>query len=387
MYIQKEISELKNEITEIRRTIHRNPEAGLKEFVTSGYIEKKLLEYGIDEIHHSALTGIIGVLKGTKGEKVTAFRADMDGLPVNEETGVCYASAAEGYMHACGHDGHVAALLGFAKYAIQNRNRIRDDLIFIFQPAEEGPGGAEIMVKEGILKKFKIDRIIGMHIFPEYQQGKIAAKKGAMMARNGEITITVKGKSAHGAMPQEGSDAIVAAASLILALQTIISRNIDPMQNAVLTLGKVSGGKAKNIIAEEAVIEGTIRAFDDDVYNCLANRITEVAEGTEKTFNCNVIVDFNHMYRIVNNDEKLVNALEKAAGGENFVESRAFMISEDFSFFQQEIPGLFFFMGSYNESLGFTNPLHSSKFNFDEEILVKAVQIYWNLLKELSALI
>lgn len=386
MNIEKGILELKSEIIDVRRTIHKNPETGLKEVKTSEYIKNKLLEYGIDEIHNSAVTGIVGVLKGTEGKKTTAFRADIDGLPVKEENEVPYASTVDGWMHACGHDGHVAAILGLAKYAAQNRNKIKDNLVFIFQPAEEGPGGAEIMIKEGILETFEVDRIIGMHIFPEYPQGKVASKKGAIMARNGEIDITVRGKSAHGAMPQIGRDALVAAANVILALQTIVSRNIDPMQNAVLTLGKIEGGKAKNIIAGEVTIGGTLRAFNDDVYHCLVDRINEICDGIGKTYNCSVTVDFCHMYRVVNNDEELENALVRAVG-DDFVESRSFMISEDFSFFQEKVPGLFYFLGAYNESCGYTNPLHSSRFNFDEDILLQAVQTDWNLLKELNALI
>lgn len=381
--IDKEVALLKNDILEIRRVIHQMPEKGFEEYQTSKYIKNKLSEYGIDEVHDFAKTGVVGLLKGSKGKKTTAFRADMDGLPVCENTNLAYKSKKEGFMHACGHDGHMAAVLGLAKYAAQNRYTIHDNLIFIFQPAEEGPGGAEVMIKEGIIEKYHIDRIIGMHIFPEYPQGKVASRSGALMARNGEINITVKGQKAHGAMPHKGVDAIVIAANLITAFQSIVSRNINAMESAVLTIGKIQGGEAENIIADEVRMNGTMRAFSDDVYNKLVQRILEISKGLEQAYTCNIDIDFNHMYRIVNNDPFLEQSLKKAVGADNYIQADLAMVSEDFSFYQQRVPGLFFFLGSLNEEKGYTYPLHSGKFNFDEEILVSAIQTYLNLLKEI----
>ncbi len=383
MIIKKDIQFLKNEISEIRKEIHKNPEVGFKEYKTSEFVKKKLKAYGIEEIHEIAKTGVVGFLRGCTGEKTTAFRSDMDGLPLREENCVPYKSVKEGFMHACGHDGHVAALLGFAKYAVDHRNEIRDNLVFIFQPAEEGPGGAEVMINEGIIEKFKIDRIIGMHIFPEYPQGKIASRSGALMARNGEVSLKVKGLKAHGAMPEKGIDAIVAASSLIMDLQTIISRSINPMESAVLTFGKIKGGEAVNVTADEVTIGGTLRAFNDDIYDKIVERIYKVAEGTETIYGCSIEVDFNHMYQIVNNDVFLEKSLKRAVGKEDYILSDRFMISEDFSFFQKKVPGLFFFLGCYNQEQGYTHPLHSNKFNFDEKILLSAVQTYVNLLNEI----
>ncbi|NLK72475.1 MAG: amidohydrolase [Clostridiales bacterium] len=382
VFIQNDIAMLKDEIINIRRKIHQNPEKGFEEYSTSKLVQDKLKEYGIEHIDIVSKTGIVGVLKGSIGEKTTAFRADMDGLPVEEENDIDYKSVQKGMMHACGHDGHVAALLGFAKYAAENRHKIKDNLVFIFQPAEEGPGGAMAMIDEGIIQKYKIDRIIGMHIFPEFLQGNVASRAGALMARNGELYITVKGTKAHGAIPNKGADAIIAAASLIMAFQTIISRNISPMDGAVLTIGKIAGGDAPNVIADKVELTGTIRAFSDEVYDKLVNRILEIADGIQNAYESSINIEFNHMYMVVDNDKSLVKALEKAAG-KDYIKSNQYMISEDFSFFQKEIPGLFFFMGSYNEEKGFIYPLHSAKFNFDEDILIHAVQIYANLLNEL----
>ncbi|MCG8484663.1 MAG: M20 family metallopeptidase [Clostridia bacterium] len=381
--INEGILKLNSEVVELRRRIHQYPERGFNEYKTSEFIKNKLKEYGVDEIHASAKTGVIGILRGINGAYTTAFRADIDGLPVQEDNTCDYKSLNEGCMHACGHDGHTAALLGFVKYAVQNRNQIKDHLVFIFQPAEEGPGGAEVMVSEGIIEKYRIDRIVGLHIFPEYPQGKVAAKAGALMARNGEVGITVKGQTAHGAMPHKGKDAIVTAANFVMAAQSLMSRNIDPMSSAVFTMGKINGGEAGNVIADEVHIVGTMRAFSDDVYDTLVKRIEDIAKGMGDAYDCEIKVDFNHMYRVVQNDEHLVSALQKAVGAEDFIEAKPAMISEDFSFFQQKVPGMFFFVGSYNEEAGYTHPLHSSKFNFNEDILMTAIQVYWNLLQEI----
>ena len=383
MYIEQDIQDLRSELLEIRRIIHQNPETGFEEYKTSEYIKKKLREYGIDEVHQIAKTGIVGYLRGCVGDKTTAFRSDMDGLPVKEENNVPYKSVKEGFMHACGHDGHMATLLGFAKYAVTHRDQIKDNLVFVFQPAEEGPGGAEVMISEGIIEAYKIDRIIGMHIFPEYTQGKIACRSGALMARNGEVDIRVIGKKAHGAMPDKGIDAIVAAASLITEYQSIMSRSINPLDSAVLTFGKIQGGEAKNVIADDVTIGGTMRAFSDDVYDRIVERICEIAKGIEKIYGCHIDIEFNHMYRVVENDETLEKALRRAVGTENYIASEQFMISEDFSLFQKMVPGVFFFLGSYNLEKGYIHPLHSSKFNFDEDILLNGIQTYVNLLNEI----
>ncbi len=383
MYIEKDIQDLKSELIELRRKIHQNPEKGFEEFKTSEYIKTKLKEYGVDEVHSIAKTGIVGCLRGSVGEKTTAFRSDMDGLPVKEENNLEYKSVKEGFMHACGHDGHMAILLGFAKYAVIHRDQIKDNLVFIFQPAEEGPGGAEVMISEGIVEQYNIDRIMGLHIFPEYPQGKVASKSGALMARNGEITIRVSGKKAHGAMPDKGIDAILAAANLLTACQSIMSRSINPLESAVLTFGKIHGGDAVNVIADEVTIGGTMRAFSDEVYGTIVERIHEIAKGIEVIYKCQIEVEFNHMYRVVENDESLEKALKRAVGPESYTPSEQFMISEDFSFFQKVVPGVFFFLGSFNEEKGYIHPLHSSKFNFDEDILLNGVQVYANLLNEI----
>ncbi len=374
-----------NELTQIRRDLHQIPEIGLLEHKTSAYIEKKLRSFGITEIEHVLETGLIARIKGKTNEKSIAFRADIDALPIEEcvlSHKFSYLSHHKGFMHACGHDGHTTILLGFAHYLSQLSELPPFDIILIFQPAEEGPGGAELILKTGVLAKYNIKKIIGCHIFPDLPQGKVSSRAGGLMARNGEVKIEITGNSAHGAQPQLGSDAILASSAVISAIHTILSRNISPLDSGVLTFGKISGGDACNIIPKSVIIEGTMRAFDDDVYEKMVKRLEEVVESVAKGYGCSGRVTFNHMYRVVKNDPALVSLLEDVCG-EKYVTSNPYMLSEDFSFFQEAYDGLFFFLGSNNQEKGFTAPLHNNQFDFDESILQLAIQIYVDMMEKL----
>ncbi len=382
MNIRDGIKNVIDEVIEIRRKIHEYPERGFDVENTASYIEEKLKAYGYTHIDRIAKTGVVCVIKGSEGKKTIALRADMDGLPLQEENEVDYKSKRDGFMHACGHDGHVAMLLGYAKYLSNENISLKNNIVLLFQPAEEGPGGAEVLLDDGLLEKYKIDQILGLHLFPEFEDGQVASRVGPMMARNGEVTITVKGKASHGAIPQEGIDSIVAAAQIITMLQTIISRSINPMDSAIITFGKIEGGTAVNIISEETKISGTIRAFSDAVYEKIVSRIEEIAKGIGIAKQCEVHVEFNHMYKVVENDEMLVETL-KEVSQDSFVSAPMFMISEDFSFYQQEIPGIFVFVGTHNEAEGYTNPLHNSRFNFREGVLLNGIQIYADMMDAL----
>lgn len=387
--IDDDIRLLKEEVRELRRKLHRIPEKGLQEYKTAALIREKLRSFGIERIEPCLETGTVAVIEGKAlqaGEvppETIAFRADIDGLPVEEGQACPFHSEHEGMMHACGHDGHTSILLAFAKYMNGKRDQLKGRIVLVFQPAEEGPGGAEMMIEAGLIERYGIKKIVGLHIFPEFSQGKIACRKGAMMPRNGEVTIKVKGTSAHGAQPQKGADAIVAAAAVVSALHTIVSRNVSPLEPALLTLGKIQGGEARNIIAKEVEITGTQRAFSDAVYESLVKRIEEVSKGVAAGYGCGADVEYFHMYRVVNNDETLVDALIQAVGKENYEESPMQMISEDFSLYQKEVPGVFFYLGSRNEEKGYIYPLHSEHFQFDEEILLEGVQAYKNILNVL----
>lgn len=371
-----------NELIEIRRTLHQMPEGGLQEHQTAAFIRKMLQAYGAPVIENWLETAVIAVF-GTSGAKDTiAFRADMDGLPVAEPPKP-YASQNSGWMHACGHDGHMTILLGFAKYlaahpeAYENRQ-----IVLIFQPAEEGPGGARLLMDAGLFEKYQIKKIIGCHIFPQVAQGKIACRKGGMMARNGEVTLRIRGKSAHGAQPQLGQDAVLAAGAVITAIHTILSRNISPLESGVLTFGSIHGGEACNIIAKEVVLEGTIRAFSDAAYEEMERRVHEVVQGIAAGYGCTGEAEFRHMYRVVDNDAELVQLLEEVCG-DAYEETPPYMLAEDFSLYQTQIPGIFFFLGSGNPEKGFTHPLHSAAFDFDEAILKTGVETYVKLLERL----
>lgn len=375
-------TKIQEELTAIRRDLHAMPEGGLQEYQTAAYITQTLERFGAKHIETWLETAIVAVF-GEAGEKETiAFRADMDGLPV-AETPRAYASKREGWMHACGHDGHMTMLLGLAKYLCEHPESYQDRrIILIFQPAEEGPGGAKLLMDAGLLRKYDVKKIIGCHIFPQVEQGKIACRKGAMMARNGEVTLRIRGRSAHGAQPQLGADAVLAAGAVITAIHTILSRNVSPLDSGVLTFGSIHGGEACNIIAKEVVLEGTMRAFSDEAYERMEQRVHEVVQGVAAGYGCEGEAEFRHMYRVVDNDAGMVSVLQDICG-DAYEETPPYMLAEDFSLYQTEIPGMFFFLGSGNPEKGFVHPLHSAEFDFDEAILTSGVETYAELLKKL----
>ena len=364
----------------MRRHLHMYPEIGFNEYDTSKYIAEFLQSINVEIITGIAHTGVIGVIKGNPGTSSIAIRADMDCLNVTEHTGLEYSSKNVGLMHACGHDGHMAALLGLAKYMSTYKHKLRNNLIFIFQPAEEGPGGAQLIVNSGQLEKFNIKAVLGMHIFPEIKQGMIGCCSGPLTARNAEIDIVITGKSGHGALPHTGIDSILATSQLLECIQTIVSRRIDPRENAVISFGKIYGGEARNIIAGKVTIEGTIRAFSKEIYDLIKESMITICDGIGKANNCEINVEIRDMYPEVCNDNDLFNILLQAAGEENVEVIKPLMISEDFSYYRQIAPELMFLLGSKNDACGYNYPLHNSKFNFDENILIKAVSVFSNMI-------
>lgn len=378
-YFQNMVEELR----QIRRDLHKIPELGLKEYKTSAYIREKLEGFGITELETWLETGVVAVIRGKGKKEAVAFRADMDALPVTEQTGCDFTSEHVGCMHACGHDGHVTVLLGFAKYLQEHKDELENDVVLIFQPAEEGPGGAQLLVDAGLFEKHPVRCIIGCHIFPQVPQGKVACRKGAMMARNGEVDVHIYGESAHGAQPQLGHDAVLAAGAVITGLHTILSRNVSPLDSGVLTFGAIHGGEACNIIAKEVKLEGTMRAFSDEAYETMTKRVQEAVAGIAAGYGCKGEAVFRHMYRVVDNDPKLVELLQEVAG-DAYEETPPYMLAEDFSLYLQKVPGMFFFLGSGNAEKGYTHSLHSAQFQFDEEILALGVETYAKLLKKLA---
>lgn len=377
--LSKDIHE---KIIDIRRYLHSVPEIGFDEIKTSKFIKEKLTEYGF-EVYSTAKTGVIGFKKGTSNDKSIAFRADMDALRVTEETNLPYASKEDNMMHACGHDGHMSILLGLAMY-ISKLDSINRDIVLIFQPAEEGPGGAKIIIEEGILEKYNVESIFGLHILPDINEGTIGVKPGPIMAQTGELDITIKAKSGHGAMPHTAIDGIYVASQLINSYQSIVSRNIEPIEGAVLTIGEIHGGEARNVIAHNVTLKGTIRAFNDEVYKLIKERMLVINESLEKMYNVKITTEIRDMYPAVINDENLFQMFKEILNEDELILLKPMMISEDFSYYQQKIPGIFFMLGSRNEKLNLTYPLHNSKFNFNENILMHGVKTYIKICEKLN---
>ncbi|SCY96730.1 M20 metallopeptidase family protein [Alkaliphilus peptidifermentans] len=384
LYLSKDIQLLQDEIRIIRRELHQIPELAFEEYKTAEYIKGYLNKLKLTYHDKIAGTGIIVLIQGTEGKKTIGFRADMDALTVEEENEVDYKSIHKGKMHACGHDGHQAILLGLAKYLVMNKEKLRDNVVLIFQPAEEGPGGALPIVSQGYLKKYSIDEIYGLHLFPEIPEGKMGVRQGPMMSQTGEFDITIHGKGGHGAMPHNTIDSVVVSAQLITGLQAIASRSINPIEPVVLTIGKVVAGEIRNVIASEARLEGTIRSFKQEVHDTVKERITDYVKGLENIHNCKITLEFRDMYPAVTNDSFLTSEFIQSQESSVIQIIDPIMLAEDFSYYQKEIPGVFFFLGSGSDHYYY--PLHNSRFNYNEKILGYGVQAYLNILKQRDAL-
>ena len=369
---------LLDEVTRFRRELHRIPEIGYQEIKTQEYLKKELLNMGYNP-QVICTTGIYVYIDAGAPETV-AFRSDIDALPITEETGCTFASTHSGVMHACGHDGHMAMLLGFAK-TLKNYDNFKKNILLIFQPAEEGPGGAKDIVVEGLLTRYNVKSIFGLHLFPGIDEGIIASKKGPMMAQSTEINIDIIGKSGHGAMPHTSVDSILVTAKLLEAYQSIISRSLSPLSQSVITFGRIEGGTVRNIIAEKTRIEGTIRTFSKEVLDDILRRIREINEGFEKSYGVKIRCHINILYPPVINDADLFTQIEELI---DLPDIEPLMLAEDFSYYQEAVPGIFFFLGTKNEDKSFTAPLHNSKFNFDEEVLLKGIEFYTALSKKLN---
>lgn len=357
-----------------RRALHRIPEIGDEEQKTSSYIKTQLEALQPDDLRSFAGTGIRAVFKGDGTGRVLAFRADMDALPIREETGCPYASEHPGLMHACGHDGHMANLLTFAEWTAANRSFIRDTVVLIFQPAEETVGGAKRMVDEGVLEG--VDAIYGIHLMPDIPKGKIASCSGPIMAQTSEIDLTLRGKAAHAAMPHLGCDAVSAMGHLITLLQTITARCIDPRQAALITIGRVEAGKQRNVLADYAKLEGVVRTFSNEVYQLLESRILAGLQGIESAFGVKAEFKRNAYFPCVNNDQEEFERVRRLLA-DRFVLAQPKMTAEDFSYYQLYVPGVYVFCGCMDES--HDSPLHTPTFDFDESALIPALELFIKL--------
>lgn len=401
-YFERDIDRVMPQVLEWRHDIHQNPELGNREFRTSEIIAKHLKSLGIQVQENIAYTGVVGVLKGGKPGPVIALRADMDALPIKEVNDLPWASKATteyngntvGVMHACGHDTHVAILMGVAEVLAKNKEEIQGTVKFIFQPAEEGApegeeGGAELMVKQGVMENPKVDVVFGLHISSALEVGRISYKPGGIMASSNTFKILVKGKGAHGAYPWLSVDPIVISAQIITNLQTIVSRNINVTENAaVVTIGSIHGGNRSNIIAPSTELVGTIRALSTSDRDMIFERVHEIAENTAKANGGLAEVSIASGYPVTYNNPELTQlmlpSLGNAVGNNQLDLVPARTGAEDFAFYAQEVPGLFFSLGGMpsGTSVKDAPPHHTAEFYVDDAGLVYGVKAFVNLVMD-----
>ncbi|MGL4210273.1 MAG: M20 metallopeptidase family protein [Cetobacterium somerae] len=370
---------LLNEVIKYRRDLHQIPEVGFKEFKTQKYIINTLKSMGYSP-NTICETGVYIYIPGIKKECI-AFRADIDALAIQEENNCTFSSKHSGFMHACGHDGHTAALLAFAKYLTTTAEQ-NYSILLIFQPAEEGPGGAKFICETGILEKFHVKEIYSFHLFPDLEEGTISTKAGPFFAQATEFDCKVVGKGGHGGMPQKTNDPLIPFTKIIDSYQSIISRNLSPFNAGVITVGKISGGTARNIISNSIDFYGTIRAYSQEDTELIIKRMKEIHNGIEIAFDIKVIDEFRVLYPPVINDNILYNNFLKISQDFNFIQGETLALAEDFSFYQEKVPGIFFLLGTRNKEQNFISPLHSSSFNFDEKVLLEGVKLFAKLLED-----
>lgn len=370
---------LLDDIVKNRRALHQIPETALEEFKTKEYLKNYLISIGL-EPQEIVETGLFVYIEGKDKENCIAFRSDIDALNIKEETGAEFESKHVGKMHACGHDGHMTTLLAFAKY-LTTIQPLEKSVLLIFQPAEESPGRAKDIVETGLLKKYNVKAIYGMHLFPELPEGTVASKEGPFFAQAALMTTTITGKSGHGAMPHKTIDPLMAFTKIVDGYQTIVSRNLSPFDPGVVTIGKFCGGSAQNIIADTIEFWGTIRTFKEENTEFIIERIKEIHRGIELSYRVKIDEKIDIVYPPVINDKELYKKFVEIMKDMNYVEHEALTISEDFAYYQKEVPGIFMLLGTRSEEKGFIHPLHSCHFNFDEKVLLKGVEAFARILE------
>ena len=363
-------------VVELRRAIHRRPELGFEEHETAALIERELGSLGIEH-RRLAKTGVVGIVRGEQPGRVAALRADMDALPIGERTGLPFASEIAGKMHACGHDAHVAMLLGAARVLASQRATLAGTAVLIFQPAEEGPGGAEPMIEQGVLDDPRVDAIAMLHVDVRLDAGTIGITPGPVNAAADELYVTVRGKGGHGAYPHTAVDTMPAAAAFILALQNVAARETDPLESVVVTIGTIAGGYRNNVIADAVEMSGTIRTFDAALRDTVHARIERIAAGIAQTYGVDANVRIVRGYPPVVNDVALAQSTARYIAAHTdvrVVAARPTMGAEDFAYFAQRVPGVQVRLGVRGESAGAVHPGHSAEFRIDEDALTVGVE-------------
>lgn len=386
MPVINRVADLQPGIAAWRRDIHAHPELMYDVHRTAAFVAEKLREFGCDEVATGlGRTGVVGVIKGRKSAegrdiKVVGMRADMDALPIEEETGLAYASKTSGKMHACGHDGHTAMLLGAAQYLAETRN-FAGDAVVIFQPAEEGGAGAAAMIKDGLMDRFKIDQVYGMHNGPGMPVGAFALRPGPIMASTDHIDVTIEGLGGHAARPHKCIDSVLVGAQLIVALQSIVSRSVDPLDSAVISMCEFEAGNARNVIPQKVVLRGTIRTLKPDVRDLVEKRVREIAAGVAQMTGAKIDLVYERGYPVVVNHveqtETAARIAREIAGEQNVsVEMPPMMGAEDFAYMLEARPGAFIFCGN-GDSAG----LHHPAYNFNDDAITYGTS-YWVKLVE-----
>ena len=371
------VQQQKETLIATRRDLHRIPETGFNEVKTSAYVAQRLNELGLEVQEGVATTGVVGLLRTGKPGPTLMIRSDMDALPIAEETGLPFASTHSGCMHACGHDSHMAMALGAAAVLNRLRDRIRGNVKFVFQPAEEGPGGAQPMIAAGVLENPKVDYAIGCHLWSERPEGYLGVRPGPFMAAMDRFDLKIIGKGGHGAQPHLCVDAIEVGAQVVAALQRIVSRKMDPIEPAVVTVGSFHAGTAFNIIPAEAVMSGTTRTFNDEIWKSWEARIDTVVRGVCESMGAAYELKFSRGYPPTVNDAQMAEVVRRCAiqvvGEDRVVVPALTMGGEDMSFFLKCVPGCYYCIGVGREGAA---PLHNSKFEFKEDLMLLGVETH-----------
>lgn len=382
--------DLKSDIDEImpgvvgdRRTLHQHPELGFQEFETAKLVAERLAAMGVEDIRTGiAVTGVTGLIRGTRAggpNRVVLVRADMDALPIHEENDVDYRSQVDGKMHACGHDAHTAMLLGVGRLLIDRRDEFSGTVKLLFQPAEEGGGGARVMIEEGVLEDPPVDIVFGQHVAAEVPVGAIELRAGPAMAAADRFELTIQGRGGHGAQPHLTVDPIAVGAQIVLALQTIVAREVDPTKEAVVTVGVFEAGSAANVIPDTAVLRGTLRSFDPEVRALLGARVGEIAAGIAQAMRATVDYSYQPGYPATVNDpdetERVRRIAAEVVGAEHVLTADLQMGAEDFSYFLERKPGCFFFTGTRDEGAGITWGHHHPRFDVAEDGMAVGMEV------------
>jgi amidohydrolase len=385
--IEPEILREKDFLINLRRHFHKYPELGFQEFKTSETIAKNLKEFGLDVKTSVAKTGVIGLLKGKNPGKTILIRADMDALPIQEGNKIIYASCNSAIMHACGHDAHSAIAVTTAKILSKLKDKLHGNVKFIFQPDEEGSGGALPLIKEGVLDNPKVDYAFGLHVSNKIEYPKVSVSEGIWMANSDRFDVEIIGKGCHAASPHLGIDPINVACHIIIGLNTLVAKAHDPLAPCVISVCKINAGTATNIIPEKASFSGTIRTLNNNLRKDLRKKVLDMISNIAKSFNAKYLIKMTEGYSSVNNDKKvsgIVREIAKETVGEsNLILDKKSLGVEDMSYFLQKVPGCFFEIGTANKKKGILFPAHQPTFNIDEDALIIGVSVFYKIIMKL----